>query len=241
MSLDKAKRRFFGSRRFIINFSASLAVFALAILYITWQLREELRDQILHREGEVLASVARMQATLSAETLGEKETDESQEDLLTAALQTSRLRGVLAMRLYDEKGSFQLGFPAGVIDAELPREDWIRLQALEKPVRFFPHASPGELYGLPAAERANFSPMVEILCPLANGEGTTMRGVAQFWIDGSTVADEFAQLDFGLVLHAGLAFILGAGLVAVVIEAAVRQKALRGPRVEFLEPSVQDP
>src|SRR5437762_7418691 len=88
----------------------TLASLAGTILFATLQLRSKIREQIAGRDGEVLDAVAF--AHLAAdrqeiELLGPLTDPDNQ---LGVVLKTSRLKGVVAARLFDSNGNFARAF-----------------------------------------------------------------------------------------------------------------------------------
>src|SRR6266496_2972576 len=116
----------------------TLASLAGAILFATLQLRAKIREQIAGQDGEVLDAVAFMHlaADLSEiESLGPL-TDPDNQLLLGVVLKTSRLKGVVATRLFDANGNFARAFPPNVRDAALDPQSLQGLRELKPVSRF---------------------------------------------------------------------------------------------------------
>src|ERR1035437_3605734 len=79
----------------------TVAVFAAVVAFVTLQLRAALREQVLRREGEALASVASMQLANSAAELARLGLTDAPGELTDVALKTSKLRGVFGIRVFD--------------------------------------------------------------------------------------------------------------------------------------------
>src|SRR6185369_768425 len=97
----------------------TLACLAGTILFATLQLRSKIREQIAGRDGEVLDAVAfaHLAADLpEIELLGPLTDPDNQ---LGVVLKTSRLKGVVATRLFDTNGHFAHAFPPNVREAAL--------------------------------------------------------------------------------------------------------------------------
>src|SRR5690606_6890604 len=127
---------------------------------------------------------------------------------LEVALQTSRLRGVLAVRLFEEDGTFRLAIPFDVSQTPLSPADYKLLSQGQSVGHFHPKADLGELFQpeLPLPERP---PLQEVIIPLYGMDGGGIAGFAQYLIDGEPVQAEFAALDRTLLLQAGTAAGLG--------------------------------
>lgn len=191
---------------------ATIAVcFAVVVVGLALQARQEIRQQILDRDGHVLTAVARMLQSSQSDAPG---------DDLEVALKTSRLRGVLAVRLFDAEGNFTFPVPFEVSEAELSSADRERLQAGEPVARFHPEADLGELFALlPSLPIEETTPLQEVIIPLYKSDGTTPLGFVQYMIEGTPVENEFSALDRTLLLQSGTALALG--LTALMALAAL--------------------
>jgi len=214
----------------------TLAGLAGTILFATLQLRARIREQIAGRDGEVLDAVAFMNlaADLSEiEKLGPL-TDPGNQ--LGVVLKTSRLKGVVATRLFDANGNFARAFPPNVRDATLDPRSLQGLRDLKPVSRFHPAVRSSNLFvpevaPLPDAERA--LPLLEVNVPLHTGSDRQLIGIAQFIIEGYSIAAEFSQLDRHLARQALAAFLVGGGILSMTIFWAFRR--LRGAQLLIAE------
>lgn len=197
----------------------TVTIFGGLVAGITWQLRENLREEVLRREAEALHSVTLMQLGASEETSAPFDGGDPTAALFAAVLESSRLRGVLAVQLFD---------PAGVLQAALPRgqnesvgERWWPEHLGQAAARFLPEVALETVTRLPPPVRGGSAPvpLVDVVVPLqrSRGDATEFAGVARYWMDGAPVAAEFARMNRRLAGQAGIAFAGGAGLVAVVL------------------------
>ena len=199
----------------------TMAVFAAVVAFVTWELRAELRDQILNREAEALLSVAAMQFANSSAELAPLGLPDVPGELTDVALKTSKLRGVLGIRVFDAEKKFVEAVPWVWSEEPPPAADWARLAAGQPLARL--HDEPvAALAGL-VPDRAG--PLLEAWVPLARAETHALAGAAQFWIDGGGVAAEFATLDRHLALQAGFAWLAGAIVIALALAWAFRRLA----------------
>jgi type II secretory pathway pseudopilin PulG len=78
---------------------ATIAIFGGLIALITLQLRAQLRESVLRREAEAIHAVALMQSARVGEGLGLAEfgAEFVIDDLFAAVLESSKLRGVVAV------------------------------------------------------------------------------------------------------------------------------------------------
>lgn len=201
-----------------------VVVLGVAVAGITWWLRAGLREQILHREGESLYAVTIMQRALETESLGEMGLTGDDEQLALLALQTSRLRGVLGVQVFD-RGGRPLAPSSAIIQIPPPNpEEWQILRALKPVVRFSAHASLEKSYGW-ENEPGQPIPLLEISVPLHQPEATAIEGAAHFVIEGKMIAREFELLDQHLVRQAGFVWLLAAITVVTGLGWVLRRLA----------------
>ena len=207
----------------------TLTVFAVVVTFVTWRLRDGLKEQILLGRAETLAAVASMQLANGADTLTELKLSPTEVpgELLASVLKASKFRDVLAIRVFDAERRFSESVPLGMSDEPPSRED-----CSERPfARLRPRAMLQILTGSPDdARTAQFSAvqLLEAWVPLRRAEGAAVAGFAQFWIDGREVVGEFAMLDRSLLLQATLAWMAG----AVVIVLSFRRLAAANQALE---------
>jgi len=195
----------------------SLAVLAGAILLTMRQTRASIRAQIAGRDGEVLYAVARMTMPADAATDDPVTSMDDPANQLAVLLETSRLSLVMGARLFDTDGGFVGSFPGDMLEAGLSAEDLRSLRDF-KPVSHFHSAVWLTDHFLPAAvediDRDRKMPLLEVNVPLHVGKPRRLVGIAQFIIEGHSIAEEFARLDRHLAEQAGMAFLAG-GIVLV--------------------------
>jgi len=203
----------------------ALVILATTILLASLQLRAGIREQIAGRNGEVLHAVALWQLETDApeiELLGPI-TDPA--NLLSVALKTSWLKIVVAARLFDAQGKFVGAFPINAQETALDPRCLPTLARLKPVSRFFPAAPLSRLF-LPedaAQSDDKTMPLLEVNVPLHTRADNRLIGIAQFNIEGSDIAAEFAQLDRRLAIQGLFAFFVGGGTLVVVIAWAFRR------------------
>jgi signal transduction histidine kinase len=203
----------------------TIAVFAVVVAFVTLRLRAGLREQILLREGETLAAVATLQLANDAASLADLGVADAPGALRDAVLKTAKLRGVLAIRVFDAGQTFMGAVPDWAWSEEPPAAgDWARLSAGRSIARLHPRESLALLAGL-AELRAGepVVPLLEAWVPLLRTEDAALAGAAQFWIDGRAVAAEFATLDGHLAAQAALAWLAGSLVIVVALGWAFRR------------------
>ena len=212
--------------------AATLLVFALLVSGITWRLRTELRARVLQREAESINAVVLMQLSQAAEQLAELGVDGAT-NAFAAILESSRLRGVLAVQLFDREGTLQAALPViTMVDTETT---WaLSAMAQGTPIaRFLSDAALDRFSeGASSPRSIARAPLLTVAVPLSQpGEERSRIGVALYWLDGSAVAREFALMDRGLATQAGVAILGGAILIIGVLRWAFKRLAQANKRL----------
>ena len=204
----------------------ALVVLGGTILLTVLYFRSAIRQQIVNRDAVALYEVALMHAKDLAEELGDLGSMTDPGNQSYVLLQTSRLRGVIATRLFDDEGRFLETFPENVLEARLQGQELNRVRSLAPVCHFYSSVPLDDLF-YPAQgelpERGHGQPVLEINIPLHAPDRRELVGVGQFLIQGKPIAMEFARLDRNLMLLAGITFLTGGGLLVVFIQAAFRK------------------
>ena len=230
--------------------AAAILVLAAFVTLVSARLRLSLREQVLSREAESMHALVALQQRIAEDEWAELGVSMPAEDRLAVVLQTTKLRGVVAVRIYEPTGLLYAALPA-VEDELLSPADWSELEegrALARLTRqssLFAQwmAEAGER-GAPdeaTASRTAAEPhprgaveeapeVLEVLVPLEDPVLPEPAGAAQFLIDPSDVRAQFAAIDRGVVQQAVLATLGGGLLLGVLLawafarlEAAERQ------------------
>jgi signal transduction histidine kinase len=192
----------------------TLAVYSGAIFLITRTLRDNVRDQIISRDAEILRAVSMMLQLEQTEkapsaTFGESEQFE-------VLLKTSQLKGVMGIRLFDATGKLIASFPVYVRDSTLATNEIASLHELKPIAYFYSKVELADLFRPDAKspiELAKTTPVLEAIIPLHAARSYRLQGIAQFLIDGRSLAAEFEALDKNLFRQAVLIFFAGAFLM----------------------------
>ena len=190
-----------------------LAVFGLAIGQVTQRMRAETRRQMVDRDGELLHAIVMMQI---AEVAADLETEvRDAPDLALVLLKATRLRGVIAARLFDTNGVFLASFPLDVIDGAVDDATRERVLGSHPVSSYRGRARRSDVFlELPGDALAGDGlPLLEACVPLQTRPGEEVVGIAQFVIEGETLARGFAALDRNLLTQAVILF--GAGAVII--------------------------
>jgi signal transduction histidine kinase len=202
----------------------TLAILAGTILLASGQLRRNVRGQMARRDAEVLHAVAQM---LQLEVAADLESAADIEDpvhQLTVLFKTSNLGSVLGARLFDGRGRFVQAFQ--VVPETLDRAVMTAMQRLQPASRFHPGARWDAVF-LPdpqgRLDPERVVPLLEVNVPLTSADGRRLAGVAQFVMEGQSLAAEFAQLDRHLIWQASVAFAVGGLILVLSIRWAFRR------------------
>jgi signal transduction histidine kinase len=207
---------------------AAIAVFAAAAAALTLKLRSELRDMALHREAGALQAVVQMQLDAELDDLDKVELAGSKESAFAAVLGSTRLKGVIAARLFDEAGVLWSSVPATASDAAasnaLLNAAGVGAQA---GALYYPEASLADSLGTAGlATGVLRAPLLEVAVPVFTTDGPGGRlCVAHFWLDGEALTGEFRSMDRGLWWQAGSAFAIGSSALILVLVWAFRRLA----------------
>ena len=209
--------------RWVPAFVIGLSLFVLAgvIALATLQARQRIREQIAGRDADVLHAVAQLHYAedvrdgLAGPTLNAG-------DQLSIALKSSELRGVLGVRLFDPEGNFVESFPLNVIEGNLPEEHLPTLRKLRPLSRFHSRAEMAALFYPDESAPTNAIPLLEACVPL-HAENAPLAGIAQFLVEGHSIAAEYGRLDRLLATQALLAFSAGGLILAIALAWAFRR------------------
>lgn len=191
--------------------SLVLLVLGAVVALSTWQVRDGIRGQIAGRDAEVLNTVAQMH---HAQDEKEGLSLTADADQMNIVLKTAQLRGVLGVRLFSRDGDFVESFPIALLEAELPQEQLPSLKKLQPISRFHPRMQLFRLfYPDETVDPTATAPILEVIVPL-HRDGGSLDGIAQFLIEGHSIAAEYARLDRRLALQAFVAFLAGGALLA---------------------------
>ena len=201
-----------------------IVVLAFTVIAITWWLRAGLREQILRREGESLYAVTVLQHALERERLDEFGLATEDESLAVLALQTSRLKGVVGVQVFDLEGRPLAGLPAPLPIAAPSEADWLMIKQLVPVVRFKAAASM-EAFDAPARGASGHVPLLQITVPLHPPDAAAPDSAARFLLDGQAIAREFSRLDQSLIWQAGLVWLLASGVSVAGVGWVLRRLA----------------
>ncbi len=199
----------------LVAVASALLLLAAAIALTQAELRNELRGQLARRDGNLFALLLRQQ--VGPEGTGGL-VDPLADLLETASL--PELPGLRTLSLYDSGGRFTAALPATAEETALTPESLALARTGGVFSRLDLHASLAAETILP--ENGN-APLLEVVLPISDPLGGDRNGFARLVLDGSGLAQEFAELDASLRRQAWLAFIIAGSAMAVALTLAFRQ------------------
>lgn len=207
----------------------TMVILAGVILLACHLVRERIREQIAGRDGHILYALSTIRPLNKeyTEEFGEMAgTPVSQLALFLRISELLDLEGVLAIRLFDDSAKPVITVPATVPDGEIAPDDLGRLKNFEKLSRFHKSVPFESLQLLPVADEEKSRqglPLLEITLPLHSPGDARLLGIAQFLLDGKSIAAEFAALDRNLALQAVVAFLGSSSLVVLMLGLTFRR------------------
>ncbi len=203
------------SRRFtpFVSILLAVIVLGLTVFLARMKLGTVIRSQITNRDADVLYSAV---CLLRDSSESEIENIEDPSDQLIIMLKASKLRGVIAVRLFDSNGKFVTAIPVNVKESELPETDLNVIKNLKPISHFYSALKLSELfYYVPDSSKQDWKPqpILEVNVPLHKNGDVNLAAVAQFILEGTGTAREFAILERNLTLQA----VVGFGVGAVII------------------------
>ncbi len=198
-----------------------VAVLGAAVWLISARLERQVQQQILDRDAYALHSVFMMQVLSKQDAGGADWGIKDPLNQLTAILETSRLKGVLAARLYSPAGNFLFAVPNNVASAPLNAVALREARQLKPSARF---DAQGKLHELFEGDRPTPPvPLVRVTIPIHALAARQLDGIAEFILDGHPVAAEYSTLASRLSRHGLIVFLLAAGLIGLVIGWSLRR------------------
>lgn len=210
----------------------TIAVLAAVVVGVTLRLRDGLRQQILAREAATLTAFTTMQLANAENTPAAG---------FFAVLRTTTLHGVRFLRAFDEQKVVQGSWPYLWSEEPPSATDWDALVGGRPVVRLHMKDLEVTLKDLllePTAENLAM-PLFEVWVPLRRSQAAPVVGVAQFWIDGTSVAGELAALHRQLITQAALAWLAGALIIVAVLAWALRRLSLANQELRVRSENLQ--
>ncbi|NDV62041.1 hypothetical protein G0Q06_06245 [Puniceicoccales bacterium CK1056] len=218
---------------FLLLGSSVLGIFIAAVTIGIFLFRSEVMHQILQRDGILLTNVARyLHETGEASSLANW-------DLVELAAGSSQIEGIIAVRVFRPVETLVEQVPDSLYAVSLAEEDRQLLQDGKPVIRYFEAYPLYSLFsGIEEFDLEESAPLVEVIAPLLDEAGHTTASI-QYWLDGTEVSTEFAQLDRQL-MFLGLIFVLGGGTLFSIVFLYARKRltgmaALLTQRNESLE------
>lgn len=199
----------------------TVIVFGAAVAVVTLQVRAGLREQIVRREAGWLEAIASMQLAQQAESSGGEPIESVPGALFVAVLKTQKLAGVSGLRVYDAQGRLSDTWMLPRADESARPDLWKHLVAGEVIGRLHTRLTPDQ-----SAEFLLASPaeaMMEAWVPLRRDASSNLIGAAQFWRNGTELAEELGRHDRRIWAQAAIAWLVGSTVIATVLGWALRR------------------
>lgn len=188
-----------------------LLLFFSVTAVLAMQMRTQLREQTIYRDGPVFMAVA------SAEVDDVRTINEgiippgAEEELFEVALNTSDIRGVIGVRVFTEGNKSVGGVPLSIKRGKTESYEEQLLNQRIPISRFHPEFELSDIFLFVEDEDAEEEqyPVLEIIIPLFSFEDEKVSGYAQYYLDGADVEAELAEVDRSIFLYAGGAFLFG--------------------------------
>jgi signal transduction histidine kinase len=203
----------------ILGAAMSLVFVALVLRY-DHDLREAIHSKMIERDAAVLTTVADQEIETGSFDTAASSPDRWLASLLPAA----HRQGVLAMAIFDAAGVALEKIPSNQLDAELPPDDFVRLQTNRPLTRYWPAFSLGTLLvGGPMKP----TPVLEIVLPLhGRRPAAPTRGMdgpigfVRYDLDARSLALELAELDAAVRRQSIATLAVGLAALALLVGAA---------------------
>jgi signal transduction histidine kinase len=212
-------------RAFGMGVGVALGVLAVTVFSGWLFVRSLVREQIIRRDAEALYATTLMeQIDLVPEDGIDIRTD--MQIGFDAAIRASRLRGVMGIRFFDEKGMFNDTFPATIMPQPLDLDAFDAVRRFTPYGIFKPDTGMDSIFVyLPqfATGKITRVDTLEITIPLHQRDIRELAGAAQFIIEGESIAAEFSRLDRRLIQIACATFAVSGMLLTAMLWPAFRR------------------
>lgn len=179
------------------------AVLGWVVAWGAGQIREQVREQIVRRDGQILAAMAKVQAVEAGEEPDLE--SELKEEPWSVFMHVAGREGIVASWLFDPRGEVEATIPLAVREGAVPQEARALLAGGQAFSRFRPAMPLAEVFLDPRwIEEAGWGatiPVVEVYVPVKGEAGGGMGWVAGFLIEASSVVQEFERLDRQLAVQ----------------------------------------
>ncbi len=196
-----------------------LIIFAAVVAVGTLALRSRLREQALHQEASSLEGMVMFQLDAQAGDLNGTDLAGTNASAFGAVLESSRLRGVIAVRLFDGSGKLVSCLPGIAVDAVLSADLARRARDRgEACARLYPDAKLADhlgTEGLVAGDRR--ASLLEVIVPVPQASSGGGLPFAQYWMDGGPLEAAFTAMDRQLETQAALAFLAGSAAIVLCL------------------------
>ncbi|MGJ8637821.1 MAG: sensor histidine kinase [Opitutaceae bacterium] len=209
MNLDPKQYR----SHYVEGLVSIIVVFAIIIGVVSVLMRRDMRQEILHRDAEILAAVTDMLAEdIIQEQLRYFEEVYPAEIATEVGLLASGVRGVVAISIHDTSGSYLEGFPDDLLPIPLTA-DLLSQAETGMPTRFHDSIPLTDIFN--SNDELAPQPMLEVVLPLSvDSEDFQLH----FWLDGKSMEAALAALDARIFTQALGSWLAGSLLFIVIAD-----------------------
>ncbi len=190
----------------------TLLAFAGVVSLVSIRLRGKVRGEMLRREALILNAVAQREAC------------HGDEAVLDLVLRIVDMEGVVGVRVFDAKGVYLRALPDNLISSTLIPS--VRDKPGSTSTRLAKDVWLGSLYADPFGELGDRSlSLLYVTVPIRDESGNSVKGYAEFLMDGRATAEAFQRLDHDLLRQALAAFFAGGLPIVAIILLSIHQLA----------------
>lgn len=198
-------------------------VTALVVGVAAWHLRNQVRAQLVGRDGEILLALAHATQTRLKREGGP--VDRPGEVMVEIA----DIPGIIVSMLHTPDGTPVVAIPEEAKLVPVPKELLPELHRLRPVSRFIEAAALDELYDpIPEEAREGDSdtiPVVRVYVPLTVPGSGELGALTQFVFEGSAMAQEFAALDQRILIQAAAILVTAFAVTGIAVAWPFRRLA----------------
>ena len=205
-------------RVILIQGTIILVAFTLILSAALFLFRNQIRQQILSRDGILLTGI-------SQHFYARASHQDTQNALLDVILDSSELKDVIGVRLYSPTGELLASLPAQMTDATLEQDDLSQLSSRDPVITYHPEIQMGSLFSdIDALIDDSTYAVTRVCAPVFSND--RLVAAIEYWLDSREVSAELHHLDQYLVVI-GVCFIIGGGIVFFIVFYVARDRLLK--------------
>jgi len=193
-----------------------LIVFSILVVFVSYQSRESIRQQILNRDADLFYLLMQMGNPVLNQ--GQFTGELPAWMIGGTRLPSAELKGVIAVQLVNSDGKIMTTIPGNYIPARLNSVDLLQLKQQRPISRFHDEIRLDMIFIDPEFildERP--VPLMEVVVPLLNQQNGELEGAIQIWLDGKSMSRELALLDENMMVQSGIVLVCGYIIISLVL------------------------